>query len=70
MSGSFQLLAVAIGGLGASILAPWGTILAPREHPGGPWEQQHGLEGVRHRIFIDFGVLLGPYFVSILGTEA
>ena len=33
------------GGLGASILAPWGIILAPREHPGGPfWHlgEKHG----------------------------
>ena len=36
---------LAFGGLGASILAsrlnilaPRGTTLAPRDHPGGPWE--------------------------------
>ena len=68
------------GGLGAFILVPWGTILGAREHPGtilaprdrsgGPWKQQDGHEVVRNRIFIDFGVILRPYFESFLGTEA
>ena len=30
--------------------AHWGAILAPRDHPGGPWEQQDGHEVVRHRM--------------------
>ena len=54
-------------------MPPFGTlgaILAPWEQLGGPWEQQDGLEGVWHRIFIDLGVILGPYFESFLGTEA
>ena len=50
--------------------APWGTILASREHPGGPWEQQDGFEVVDFIILLDFGVILGSYFESFLGTEA
>ena len=57
------------GRLGASNLAPWWTILAPWEHLGEPWEQQDGFEGVRHRIFIDFGVFSGPYFGSLFITR-
>ena len=53
--------------LGASILAPSGTILAPWEHPGGPWEQQDGLEAVRHMIFMDLGMVLSPYFEGFSG---
>ena len=49
---------------------PWGIILAPQEHLGGPCEQQDGLERVRHKIFIDFEVILLPFFESFLGTEA
>ena len=37
------------GRLGASILAPWGTVLAPRKHLGGPWKQQDGHEVVRNK---------------------
>ena len=46
------------------VSATWEAILAPRDHPGGPWEQQDGHEVVRNRIFIDFGVIVGPYFES------
>ena len=48
---------------------PWGVILAPRNKPGGPWEQQDGHEVARNRIFIDFEMILGPYFESFLDTE-
>ena len=34
--------------------APRRTILAPRDHPGGPWEQQAGLEVVVYRILLDW----------------
>ena len=34
---------------------PWGTILGPRDQPGGPWEQQDGLEVVDNRIFVGLG---------------
>ena len=44
---------------------PWEAILAPRDHPGGLWEQQDGLEVVNNRIFVDFGV--GPVNVSFWG---
>ena len=47
-----------------------GSILAPREHFGGPWEQLDGLERFWNRMFIDFGVIWGTYFVSISGTKA
>ena len=30
--------------------APWGTILAPRDRPGGPWERQDGHKVVRNRM--------------------
>ena len=56
--------------LGASILATWGTILAPHKHLGSPWEQQDGHEVVQNRIFKDFGSILGPHSESFLGTEA
>ena len=72
---------MSFGVLGASTLVPWKTILAPREHPGGPfwhilapwdhpggpWEQQDGHERVWNRIFVDFGLIWGPYFESFLG---
>ena len=37
--------------------APWEAILAPRDHPGGPWEQQEGHEVANNRIFVDFGLI-------------
>ena len=39
------------------------AILAPRDHPGGPWEQQDGREVANNRIFVDFGVIWEPVFV-------
>ena len=30
--------------------APWEAILAPRDHPGGPWEQQDGHEVANNRM--------------------
>ena len=50
--------------------APWGSILASRDHSGGPWERQDGHEGVRSGIFIDFGLIWGSYFDSFLDIEA
>ena len=44
--------------------APSEAILAPRDHPGGPWEQQDGHEVARHRILVDFGMISGPVYVS------
>ena len=54
------------GGLVSPFWHPGGTILAPREHIGGPWEQQDGREGVRNRTSIDFEMILGVYFESFL----
>ena len=53
--GPFWLLGLLFAGLGASFLTLRGTILAPRDHPGGPWAQQHGFEVVVYRIFINLG---------------
>ena len=39
-----------------------GAILAPRHQPGGPWEQQDGFEVVDNKIFVDFGMILGPVY--------
>ena len=41
-----------------------GAILEPWDRPEGPWERQHGHKVVRNRICIDFGVILGPVYVS------
>ena len=40
--------------------------MAAWDHPGGPWEQQKGFEVVFYRILLDFGVLLGPVYISFL----
>ena len=40
--------------------------MVPRDHPGGPWGQHDGHEVVRNRIFIDFGVILRPVYISFL----
>ena len=74
-AGPFWLLGVAIWGsrcLYFDILGnhfstsgtPWGGMLAPRDRPGGPWEQQDGLEMVGYRILFDFGMILGPVYIS------
>ena len=46
--------------------AHWEAILAPRDHPGGPWEQQDGHEVANDRIWADFGVISGPVSVGVL----
>ena len=48
---------------------PWETILAPRDHPGGPWEQQDGHEVVRSRLLIDFGMMLRPILRGFLAPR-
>ena len=55
----FSSLRLPFAGLGASILAPRGTILAPRDHPGGPWmgavgRTRGGPEQDVHRFCSDF----------------
>ena len=49
--------------------APLEAILAPRDHPGGPWEQQDGHEVANNRIFVDFGVISGPVYVSFWSSK-
>ena len=45
------------------------AILAPRDHPGGPWEQQAGHEVANDRILVDFGVISGSVFVSFWSSK-
>ena len=47
----------------------WNAILAPRDHSGGPWEQQDGHEVVNNTIFVDFGVISGLVYVSFWGSK-
>ena len=49
--------------------APWGAILAPRDHPGGPWEQQDGHEVANDKIVVDFGLISGRVFVSFWNAK-
>ena len=46
-----------------------GVILAPRDHAGGPWEQQDGFEMVAYRILLDFGVIFGPVYITFLSSK-
>ena len=39
------------------------------DHPGGPWEQQDGLEVVENRIFCDFGMISGLVYVGFSGPK-
>ena len=41
------------GGTVGTSGAPWDAILALRDHPGRPWEQQDGLEVVDNTIWLD-----------------
>ena len=52
------------GMLGASTLAPWGTMGRSR----GTWGLRKRDFGVQAWIFIDFGSISGPHFGSFLGT--
>ena len=47
--------------------APRETILAPRDHPGGPWVQQDGLGVVNSRISVDLG--FWGLFMSVFGVQ-
>ena len=70
INGHWNLMAINFPAVGAAAQDFFSTLGAPWEHLGGPWKQQDGFEGIRHRIFIDFEVTWGPYFESFLGTEA
>ena len=48
---------------------PWEAILAPRDQPGGPCEQQDGHEVANDRIFVDFGMISGLVYVSFWGSN-
>ena len=50
--------------------APREAILAPRDHPGGPWEQQDGHEVVNDMILVDFGMIWGLVYISLLGVRS
>ena len=67
---SYSFSRLHLGRLCTSISAPWETILATREHPGGPWRQQDGREGIRNWISIYDGWVLKPFLEIFLGTEA
>ena len=44
--------------------APWDAILALRDHPGRPWEQQVRYEVENNGICVDLGVISGRVYVS------
>ena len=80
-AGSFWLFGVAIWGAWVlhfgtsgdhfgSSGASQGAISEPRDRSGGPWERQDGRKVVRKRICIDFGVLLGPVYISSLRSRS
>ena len=69
-AGPFWLFGVDILGNNFSTSgASWGGILAPRDHLGGLWEQQDGLEVVIRSILFDFGVILGPVHISFFSSR-
>ena len=45
-----------------------GSILAFRDHSGGPWEQEDGHEVANNRILVDFELISGLVYVSF-GTS-
>ena len=45
-------------------------MLAPRDHAGGPWDQQDRLGMVVYRISFDFGVILGPAYIIFLNSRS
>ena len=67
-AGPFWLLGIAIWGPWCLLFDILGAILAPRDHPGGPWEQQDGREVANNRILVDFGVT-GPVLCQFEGLK-
>ena len=49
--------------------APWEAILALRDRPGRPWEQQDGNEVANNRILVDLGVISGPVYGSLWASK-
>ena len=43
--------------------------MAPRDHPGRPWEQQDGRELANDRIVGDFGVISGLVYISFWDSK-
>ena len=43
--------------------------MAPRDHPGGPWEQPDGHEVANDMIFVDFRMISGAVYVSFSGSK-
>ena len=58
-----------LGGLVLQICAASCTILPPWEHLGASGEQHDVLEGVQHRIFIDFEIAWDPFLKAFWETE-
>ena len=50
-------------------MAPGEAILAPRDNPGGSWEQQDGHEVANDKFFVDFGMISGLVQVSFWGSK-
>ena len=46
------------------------AILGPRDRLGGPRERQDGHEVVWNRIFIGFGLTLGPVYISLMMSRS
>ena len=65
----FWHLESTLGGHFGVSRAPWEAILAPRDHPGGPWEQQDGHEVANNRIFVDVGLISRPVYVSFWASK-
>ena len=46
------------------------TILAPRDRPGKPWEQQDGLEVIVYMILFDLGVIAGFVYIGFSNSRS
>ena len=68
--GPFWHLGSTLGSHFGTSGAPWEAILVPRDHFGGPWEQQPGHDVANDRIFADFGVISGLIYVGFSGPKS
>ena len=68
---SFWHLGSTLGGYFGTSGTPCEAILALRNHPGGPWEQQDGFGMVNtsSRIWVDFGMISGLVYVSLNSSK-
>ena len=69
LGGSFWHLGSTLGSYFGVSGAPWEAILAPRDHPGRPREQQDGHEVANDRFVVDLGMISGPVYVSFWGSK-